>query len=169
MHHMSFFNQLPSIKEKPVSTTKALVLILLTSFSISCSDSFPDNELAQYKGEWLVINYWAEWCKPCREEIAELNLLQEQYDNSLEVLGVNYDGATGEALEQQMQALKVAFIQLKNDPAAQLETDRPAVLPTTFIVSPDGKLQSTLLGPQTKTSILKAIGLETKQEEQPGK
>src|SRR5690606_11211450 len=43
------------------------------------------------QGQWLVINYWAEWCAPCRKEIPELNALPEHIDG-VRVLGVNFDG-----------------------------------------------------------------------------
>ncbi len=44
-------------------------------------------------GQWLVINYWAEWCAPCRKEIPELNhLAEEGKAKGFRVLGVNFDG-----------------------------------------------------------------------------
>ena len=51
-----------------------------------------------FRGRWVLVNYWAEWCKPCLEEIPELNELDKAPDIS--VLGVNFDGVTGPALEQ---------------------------------------------------------------------
>jgi thiol-disulfide isomerase/thioredoxin len=109
-------------------------------------------DLANLRGQWVVINYWAQWCKPCIEEIPELNTLNHQFDEAT-VLGVNYDGASGEDLAQQEQKLGVEFASLAADPSAQLGIPRPVVLPTTLIVDPAGKVVATLIGPQTLDSL----------------
>lgn len=108
-------------------------------------------KLEQFRGEWLIINYWAVWCKPCIEEIPELNAL-----NSLPgvaVVGVNYDGATGPALVEQLQKLQISFPTLAADPAAALGIARPSVLPTSLVLDPEGRLHQTLVGPQTIESL----------------
>ena len=111
--------------------------------------------LEDLRGHWVVINYWARWCKPCVEEIPELNAFDRKY-GEVTVLGVNYDGATGVELEQQEQALGVAFPTLAEDPAAQLDVPRPVVLPTTLVVDPMGRVAATLLGPQTLETLEQA-------------
>ena len=115
----------------------------------------PSPRLKELRGQWVVINYWAQWCNPCIKEIPELNALDQKYDQ-VTVLGVNYDGATGPELAQQLQKLGVAFASLEADPAAQLGTPRPVVLPTTLVVDPDGQLAKTLTGPQTLESLAQA-------------
>ena len=104
------------------------------------------------RGQWVVINYWAKWCKPCLKEIPELNELNSSYD-SVTVLGVNYDGATGAELAEQTQQFGVEFVSLDDDPAALLQIPRPVVLPTTIILNPAGAVVQTLVGPQTLESL----------------
>jgi thiol-disulfide isomerase/thioredoxin len=116
----------------------------------------PAADLQALRGQWVVINYWAQWCKPCIEEIPELNALDRAYDQ-VTVLGVNYDGVEGAELEQQRQALGVEFASV-TDPAAQLGTPRPVVLPTTLILDPQGEVAATLVGPQTMESLARATG-----------
>ena len=111
--------------------------------------------LEQHRGQWVVINYWAQWCKPCIKEIPELNALDQQY-SQVTVLGVNYDGITGAELQLQRDKLGVAFATLDVDPSAQLGIPRPVVLPTTLILDPDGQLTATLVGPQTVESLARA-------------
>jgi thiol-disulfide isomerase/thioredoxin len=111
-------------------------------------------KLEELRGQWVVINYWAIWCKPCVQEIPELNALAEL--PQVTVLGVNYDGISGEELDQQLQKLGVAFPTLAKDPAAQLGIARPVVLPTSLVLDPQGQLHDTLVGPQTLDTLATA-------------
>ncbi|WP_407635201.1 TlpA family protein disulfide reductase, partial [Luminiphilus syltensis] len=56
-------------------------------------------------GEWRLVNYWAIWCTPCREEIPELNLLDTL--PGVSVFAVNFDGVTGAALAEQREQLAI--------------------------------------------------------------
>ena len=105
----------------------------------------------------MVVNYWAQWCTPCIREIPELNALNQHYP-LVNVLGVNFDGATGEQLATQVRELKIDFPMLAEDPAADLGLSRPAVLPTTLILNPAGELTEVLVGPQTLESLLTVTG-----------
>ena len=130
-------------------------LILLALAACSPADKpMGALQLDELRGQWVVINYWAVWCKPCIQEIPELNELAEL--PQVTVLGVNYDGLIGEELEQQVQKLGVAFPTLATDPSTQLGIARPVVLPTSLILDPDGQLSSTLVGPQTLETLATA-------------
>jgi len=102
----------------------------------------------QLEGQWLLINYWAEWCGPCRVEIPELNALDEAYDD-ITVLGVNFDGLQGEELAAASKDLDVRFRVLSIDPAERLDLPRSAVLPVTYIIDASGKVREQLIGEQT--------------------
>ena len=110
------------------------------------------------RGQWVVVNYWAEWCKPCIHEIPELNALDRDY-SEITVLGVNYDALSGAELAAQVESLGITFPTLVADPSATLGIERPMVLPTTVIISPEGVVHQTLIGPQTVESLVTSIGL----------
>ena len=135
------------------------VLILAAVLSLlGCTKHDPGTTLSsleRLQGQWVVINYWAQWCAPCIKEIPELNRLDQDY-TGVTVVGVNYDGTNGEELELQRQKLGVTFASLESDPAAQLGIPRPVVLPTTLILDPTGRLVATLIGPQTLASLVQA-------------
>jgi thiol-disulfide isomerase/thioredoxin len=135
----------------------ALYLLLALTLAACSGERGPPDELSGLLGRWVVINYWAEWCTPCIKEIPELNELAEQ-NPDLAVVGVNFDDAEGEELARQITQLGIAFPILAEDPAARLGIPRPAVLPTTLILDPEGKLANTLVGPQTLESLAAAIG-----------
>ena len=109
----------------------------------------------QLEDQWLVINYWAEWCRPCRTEIPELNNLEKQLQGQpARVLGVNFDALQGEALRKAAAGFDIQFTVLASDPAARYQLPRNDVLPVTYIVDGDGKLRERLVGEQTAAGLL---------------
>ena len=107
----------------------------------------------QQRGQWVFINYWAQWCHPCRKEIPELNRFAQQHQGQAVVLGVNFDSPAADELRQQAQAMGIEFVQLVGDPAAQLGFERPEVLPSTYVFDPKGVYQGMMVGPQTEASL----------------
>lgn len=134
--------------------------LLLTGCSKDIATDARTLDLSAHAGQWVLVNYWAPWCKPCIEEIPELNAVHNKHAN-ISVYGVNFDGATGETLAEQEKTLGVAFPTLTEEPSAALGIAKPAVLPTTLVIGPDGKVMATLLGPQTEESLLGAAGIES--------
>ena len=127
----------------------AVISSLLAALLMGCEKQ---TSALPAQGHWRVVNYWAIWCGPCREEIPELNRLHDGTD--LVVFAVNYDGKQGEALTSQAAAMGIDFTILTHDPGPDLGVERPNVLPTTLLVNPDGRVTDTLVGPQTEESLL---------------
>ena len=105
--------------------------------------------LEALKGKVVLINYWAIWCSPCRQEIPELNALQQEYPEQVKVLGVNFDGVTGQQLQDQVTRMGIAFTQLEEDPRDAYGVAASGVLPETLVIDRRGEFQQVLLGPQT--------------------
>lgn len=105
-------------------------------------------------GHWLVVNYWAEWCGPCRVEIPQFNTLAEQLkDRQVTVLGVNFDNLQGEELKKASDALGIKFTVLAQDPAEHYNLPPSEALPVTYIIDDKGKVREQLLGEQTIESV----------------
>jgi thiol-disulfide isomerase/thioredoxin len=145
---------------------RRLVGLMVVMVMAGCAR--PEIELAggggaswqQWQGQWLIINYWAEWCAPCRKEIPELNRLHHDgADAGVVVLGVNFDGIRDDALTTLMDEMGVEFPVLVDDPRERWSLPLPSVLPSTLIVGPDGELRDVLVGPQTYESLAKAVGM----------
>ena len=109
-----------------------------------------------FRGQWVLVNYWAEWCKPCLEEIPELNELDQAPD--ITVLGVNFDGLRGDALVELGDRMGIEFTMLADDPGPGFGWKLPVALPATFLVNPDGDLVETRFGPQTEEELRAVIG-----------
>lgn len=143
------------------------LLVLFTSLMMGACNRAPDAidstgkpiKLSEYKGKWVVINYWASWCAPCLRELPELDKLAQTKSNQLVVLGVNFDGQTKHDIQIFGNSLDLHFPLLSQFPKEKWGINDIPVLPTTFLISPAGKLVTTLQGPQTQASLLKAMQL----------
>jgi len=117
---------------------------------------------SQWQGKWVLVNYWAEWCAPCRKEIPELNDIHEEGDElGVVVLGVNFDGVRGEPLSALMEELDIQFPVLLQDPRERWNLPVPSVLPSTLVIDPEGNLHEVLVGPQTVESLTRAMALSS--------
>ena len=103
--------------------------------------------LAQWRGDWVVLNYWATWCSHCAAEMTALNhFAHEHARGHIKIYGVNYDHLDGKALLAAMQKLHIAFPVLREDPRAYLHVELPGFLPVTLIVDPRGKVVREIPG-----------------------
>ncbi|MGE3297956.1 MAG: TlpA family protein disulfide reductase [Porticoccaceae bacterium] len=108
---------------------------------------------ATLKGRVVFINYWAEWCAPCREEIPTFNAFSAAHQDHVQVLSVNFDGVPADALATQAQGLGIAFPTLLRDPRAELGVPPPMGLPETLVLDRGGNLARVLKGPQTRADL----------------
>ena len=114
--------------------------------------------LETLKEKTVLISYWATWCAPCKKEIPELNRLQQQAEmNNWAIIGVNYDGLKGEALEKAVKEMKIQFPVSIEDPGQLLKLKPVEVVPVTFVLSQALKQQQVLLGPQSMETFKKAL------------
>ncbi|WKD50822.1 TlpA family protein disulfide reductase [Microbulbifer spongiae] len=108
------------------------------------------------EGKILLVNYWALWCKPCREEVPILNQFAQSQENIV-VVGVNFDTLPIPVVTGQMAKLGIEFPVLSSEPAGRWGQPRPDVLPTTLIINADGTWKKTLVGPQTAAEFRLAL------------
>ncbi|KZZ49838.1 hypothetical protein A3758_13360 [Oleiphilus sp. HI0118] len=106
---------------------------------------------------YVLMNYWASWCKPCVKEIPELNALDKH--PSAAVYAFNFDRLEGEKLLAEANKFGLDLPMLLNEPAPLFGEDSPAALPATLVVNTQTGEQQWLMGAQTKRKILSALGL----------
>lgn len=148
--------------------TRSILLISML-FLANCgkqSLTTVDNKplyLHDLQGKWVVFNYWASWCPPCLKEIPALNRLNSEYPKKLTVLGVNTDHLPMKSQQQIAHHYHIQYPLLLTDPALLWHLPHTVdVLPTTFIISPEGKLAYTLRGPQTTAQLVTLLHLPRK-------
>lgn len=142
----------------PLLLTAALGLIAAGCSKPDYTDHLGnEGRFSDLKGQWMLINYWAIWCKPCIEEIPELNEFAHQQAGTAVIFGVDFDQSSASEKTAAIKKLGIEFAVLNEDPAQTLGYTRPKVLPTTLVFNPRGELVKTLTGPQTKQTLLAAL------------
>lgn len=114
-------------------------------------------DLAERRGQWVLVNYWATWCGPCIKEMPELDELDHARED-LVVLGLAYEDSTPEDLRAFLAKRPVRYPIAAVDVLAPPKAFAvPKGLPTTHLVAPDGSLAKSFLGPVTRADIEQAI------------
>lgn len=106
-------------------------------------------QLSDYRGQWVVVNYWATWCAPCRKEIPDLSQLHDRRDD-LVVLGLAFEDTEPADLHAFLEDYPATYPILLVDTFNPPESlGAPRALPTTWLVNFDGYIVETWIGPVT--------------------
>jgi len=127
--------------------------------------TFPDEKgqpqsLKNYAGKIVVLNFWATWCEPCREEMPELSNLYNTYQNrNLVVLGIAVDDVA--AISNFVKETKVSYPLFAADmQGMEIATslgNNKSVLPYTVIIKADGSVAKTYFGRVTQQLLEKTL------------
>jgi thiol-disulfide isomerase/thioredoxin len=130
--------------EPPIATTEPQALPPLTFQTMDGQET----TLAAFAGKVVVLNLWATWCAPCREEMPGLDRLQAQLaDRGLVVLALSVDRAGPERVTQFMSEIGVEHLQVYRDPkAAATRALKVPGLPATILIDRQGREVGRVLG-----------------------
>lgn len=145
------------------STLLAALLVLpaLVSASGSAVDFLLEDlqgqphRLSDYRGKWVLVNYWATWCPPCLAELPELQRFHVEERGRATVLGVNVESLPQEQLEQFVASFRLSFPVLRagERPKREVLLGPIDVLPTSYLVSPEGIIVARQSGPLTAEAV----------------
>ena len=111
-----------------------------------------NTSLAKLNGNWIVVNYWADWCAPCIKEIPELNEFARENDDLL-VFTFNFDFLEVDDLEPIAERFNIEVPSLITHPNEIWGIDTPPAVPATFFINPAGEVVLSLFRPQTKEEL----------------
>ncbi|MFD1343524.1 TlpA disulfide reductase family protein [Litorisediminicola beolgyonensis] len=104
--------------------------------------------LAEYEGKWVLLNFWATWCAPCRKEMPQLAELQERLGgDDFEVLTIATGRNPPPAMKSFFDEIGVTNLPLHRDPNSALAREMAVLgLPVTVILNPEGQEVARLQG-----------------------
>jgi len=95
---------------------------------------------AAWHGKVVLLNFWATWCPPCREEIPMMIELASRYKDRLQIIGVSMDDAPAEEVREFAQHEGISYPVVMGSRAISAEYGGVPALPTTFVVNTDGRI-----------------------------
>ena len=101
--------------------------------------------LSDYRGQWVVVNFWATWCGPCIKEIPELEHFHREHDQAT-VIGVNFETIDAASLQRFLNGFDITYpiVVVGHEPLLPFEPLKG--LPSTFVVSPEGRFVTGHVG-----------------------
>lgn len=133
------------------SEVPSVPLEKLASDSSDSPDS-PDSRerqtgsLSDYRGGWVLMNVWASWCTPCRDESPALEKFNRQWGDRVTVLGIDTRDITSDALAF-IREFDLTFPQLRDPTGSYSDALGTTGVPESFLVNPEGMLADRLRGP----------------------
>ncbi len=110
--------------------------------------------LNEFRGQPVIINFWATWCAPCRIEMPELQAAFERYQNDgLVILALNNDESPDAVRDFFYDEMDLTFTPLLDDGAEISDLYRVFNFPSTYFVNAEGKITAIHLGPMTEPQI----------------
>jgi len=113
--------------------------------------------LADYRGQWVLVNFWASWCIPCRDEAPALEEFQKAHGGQdFTVLGIDTRDLSGDG-RQFAGKYELSYPQLHDGDGAMAHEYGTTGVPENFLVDPHGKVEWTTPGPVSEAMLREEI------------
>ncbi|MCZ8512696.1 TlpA disulfide reductase family protein [Paenibacillus filicis] len=115
------------------------------------------------EGKPMIINFWASWCEPCKEEMPALSAIYETYRDQIELVAVTGKDEAS-AVNAFVREYKIPFPVLLDPGTEAAEAYRIVQIPTTYLVNKEGIITERILGPTDSAALQNKIKLLLQQE-----
>jgi len=103
--------------------------------------------LADYRGRWVLVNIWASWCGPCREEAPALEQFQRHHGSpSFTVLGIDSRDLSGDG-RAFVKSYGLSYPQLRDGNGDTAHDFGTTGVPENYLIDPEGKVKLVVVGP----------------------
>lgn len=119
------------------------------------------HRLADYRGRWVIVNFWATWCVPCIQEIPEIAAFARAHPDVV-VIGVATDAEDAAKVKRFAAKLGHAYPLVLSNDRVEKQLGHPYALPTTRIFDPEGKLAYDRAGRVDRKSLERITGAKAR-------
>ena len=140
----------PPVKEPPATATNTnFEMVPDVEFQTLAGQPFRLNQL---QGQVVLLNFWATYCIPCREEIPALNALQHELQpQGLKIVGASLDDSAEGVNSYQQEVAKFEYEVLLGGSDAKVKFQQ-SVLPTTYLIDRQGRIRQKVIGARDKAA-----------------
>ncbi len=116
-----------------------------------------EGSVADHRGQWVLVNFWASWCVPCREEAPALEEFQRRHGGrDFTVLGIDTRDLSGDG-RQFAEKNELSYPQLRDGNGDMAHEYGTTGVPENFLVNPRGKVAWTTAGPVDERMLREAV------------
>jgi thiol-disulfide isomerase/thioredoxin len=115
-------------------------------------------DLAEHRGKWVIVNWWATWCVPCIKELPEISAFVAAHQDRIVAIGLAFEDSPRADIVEFLKKRPISFPVAQVDPLDPPgDFASPGGLPTTYVIAPDGKVAKSFVGPITAKDLMSVI------------
>lgn len=103
-------------------------------------------KLSQYRGKWVLVNFWATWCPPCLRELPDLISMKTNKKNKIEIIGIAMEDKTPQEIRSFAKQYQINYPIVLGSQKIADQIGRVPGLPTSYLYNPDGKMVAYRVG-----------------------
>lgn len=149
------------MKKISVLSSALLLMFSIQAYGFQFQDTTGKiHKLEDYKGKWVLINFWATWCPPCLKEIPDLISLSKDRKDIM-VIGVAMDSDDPRIVMEFVQSMAINYPIVFGNREIAAQLDDVSLLPSTYFYDPEGNPAARQQGIISRESIESFIDLKS--------